>query len=77
MNLNGQHHGKRKAGCPEGNQRVMSVLADHIETSAKERKRCKKMFCSICNKFNHNSNETQKNPGNYEEGKDNNDEGEV
>jgi hypothetical protein len=51
----------RKAGRPKGNQRLMSV-ADHIVTSAKKRKRRKKLFCSICNKFNHNTDDCFLNP---------------
>ena len=44
----------QKAGRPKANARVMGV-ADYIQASAKKRKRRKKLFCTICNKFNHNT----------------------
>jgi len=53
----------RKAGRPKGDNRVMSVV-DHIENSAKKRKRQRKLFCSICNKFNHNTDDCYQNQKN-------------
>jgi hypothetical protein len=42
-----------KKGCPKKHKRRKSIM-DHIKESAKKkRKRTNRMFCSICEKFNH------------------------
>jgi hypothetical protein len=55
-----------KKGRPKTNARKKSVV-DHIEESTKKkRKRRKKMFCTICHKFNHTTPECFKNPLNQQ-----------
>ena len=51
----------RKKGRPKENEREKSV-ADHIAELGKKQKRRKRLFCQICHKFNHNTNDCFKNP---------------
>jgi hypothetical protein len=51
----------KKAGRPKKNQRILSV-ADHISSSTKKRRN--KFYCSICNKFNHNTVDCYQHPMN-------------
>jgi hypothetical protein len=49
-----------KKGRPKKHERRKSIM-DHIEESAKKkRKRTKRMYCSICEKFNHNTKDCYK-----------------
>ena len=48
-----------KAGRPKKNQRKIGV-ADHISNAPKKRKR--QLFCTICQKFNHNDIDCFQNP---------------
>ncbi len=50
-----------KTGRPKKNQRALGVT-NHIQSKTKKRK--KKMLCSICNKFNHNTVDCYQNPNN-------------
>jgi len=50
-----------KKGRPKKHARAKTVM-DHIgESAKKKRKRTKKLYCSICEKFNHNTNDCWKN----------------
>ena len=50
-----------KKGCPKKHDRRKTIL-DHIEESAKKKhKRTNRMFCSLCEKFNHNTKDCYKN----------------
>ena len=60
--------GAKKTGCPKKNQRKMRIT-DHIQSSTKKRKR-KIMFCTICNKFNHNTVDCYRNPNNVRQQQD-------
>ncbi len=52
----------RKKGRPKANTREKGI-ADHIEESAKKKhKRAVRMFCRICHKYNHNTDDCFKNP---------------
>ena len=52
----------KKKGRPKANMREKGI-ADHIaESGKKKRKRAVRMFCTICHKYNHNTNECFKNP---------------
>ena len=56
----------KKKGRPKKDIRHPSV-ADHIaKSAAKKRKRKKKLYCKICEKFNHNTDECFKNPANQQ-----------
>ena len=56
----------KKKGRPKANTREKGN-ADHIaESGKKKRKRAVRMFCKICHKYNHNTNECFKNPLNKE-----------
>ena len=63
----------RKKGRPKENEREKSV-ADHIAESGKKRKRKKRLFCRICHKFDHNTNDCFKNPAKSAERTNANDE---
>ena len=50
-----------KKGRPKKDERCKTIM-DHIEESAKKRrKRINQMYCSICEKFNHNTKDCYKN----------------
>ena len=51
----------RKKGRPKANTREKGI-ADHIKDSGKKRKRAVRMFCRICHKYNHNTDDCFKNP---------------
>jgi hypothetical protein len=51
----------RKKGRPKSNTREKGI-ADHIQDSGKKRKRAVRMFCRICHKYNHNTDDCFKNP---------------
>ena len=51
-----------KVGRPKKNIERAPGVIDRIVVSAKKRKR--KMFCTICNKFNHNTIDCYQNPMN-------------
>ena len=55
----------RKKGRPKANVREKSVV-DHIKDSAKKKKRTRKikMYCSICQKWNHNTVDCYQNSAN-------------
>ena len=56
----------KKKGQPKANTREKGI-ADHIaESGKKKRKRAVRLFCKICHKYNHNTNECFKNPLNKE-----------
>ena len=56
----------KKKGWPKANTQEKGI-ADHIaESGKKKRKRAVRLFCKICNKYNHNTNECFKNPFNKE-----------
>jgi hypothetical protein len=60
------HHGllERKKGPPKNHVRKKGI-SDHIKESAT--KNCKRqvwMFCKLCRKFNHNTDDCFKNPMN-------------
>ena len=56
----------KKKGQPKANTREKGI-ADHIaESGKKKRKRAVRLFCKICHKYNHNTNECFKNPFNKE-----------
>ncbi len=60
----------QKKGQPKTNTREKGI-ADHIKDSGKKkRKRAVQMFCKICHKYNHNTNECFKNPLNKESATD-------
>jgi hypothetical protein len=49
-----------KKGCPKKHEHRKTIM-DHIEESAKKkRKRTNRMYCSICEKFNHNTKDCYK-----------------
>ena len=50
-----------KKGCPKKHERRKTIM-DHIEESAKKKcKRSNRMFCSLCEKFIHNTKDCYKN----------------
>ena len=50
-----------KKGCPKKDERCKTIM-DHIEESAKEKhNRINRMYCSICEKFIHNTKDCYKN----------------
>ena len=50
-----------KKGRPKKDERRKTIM-DHIKESAKKkRKRVNRMYCSICEKFNHNTKDCFKN----------------
>jgi hypothetical protein len=53
----------RKAGRPKKSDKVFTVteIID-LASSKKKRKRCPKLFCDICHKFNHTTVQCFKNP---------------
>jgi hypothetical protein len=53
-----------KTGRPKKNQRAQGIT-DHIQSATKKKKR--KMFCTICHKFNHISMDCYQNPINARE----------
>jgi hypothetical protein len=54
----------KKPGRPKKNDKHKTVM-DHIQTSSlKKRKRQKKMYCKICKKWNHTTEQCWKNPTN-------------
>ena len=60
-----------KKGRPKKNVREKSV-SDHIKDAAskKKRKRRVRMFCSICHKYNHNTNDCYKNAKQHSKAED-------
>ena len=52
-----------KPGRPKKNDKIMT-LTDKMElaSSSKKRKRQNKLYCKICEKFNHNTAQCYKNP---------------
>ncbi len=63
----------KKKGRSKGNVRKKSVM-DHVAESAKKkRKRRARMFCKICQKFNHNTEDCRKNTKNKGGNNDNED----
>ena len=53
-----------KRGHPKKNDKVMTVI-DHIKVASnKKRKRRVKMFCKICEKWNHTTLQCLNNPNN-------------
>ena len=61
--------GEEKRGRPKANKRHKGIM-DHIADATKKRPRKKKKYCSICEMWNHNTNECFKNP-NYKGSKTN------
>ena len=57
-----------KAGRPKKNMERAPGVIDRIQSSARKKRR--KMFCSICNKFNHNTADCYQNPTNIREQND-------
>jgi hypothetical protein len=51
-----------KKGRPKKNARQKSVVDLIAESSNKKHKRRKRMFCNICQKFNHTTEDCFKNP---------------
>ena len=52
--------GSKEKGCPKSNVREKSLM-DHIAESAKNKhKRKARMWCEICHRFNHNTDECKK-----------------
>ena len=54
---------KKKSGCPKKSDKVLTVTEIiELASSKKKSKRCPKLFCEICHKFNHTTLQCFKNP---------------